>query len=623
MAPILLAAQPVALQPIVQSAEFTATSQSTQLGYSLAVDGDVAVVGAPGTSHYIGITSPGFVNIYARTGGAWSLQSSIQQPPGNVEYAKAVAVSGGTVVVSGSVVLNGGNVGAVYVYTQSGSTWSQQAVLTASDIAPGDSFGSAVAVNGGTIVVGAPGKNTVRGAAYVFTLTGSGWTQQAELTASDGVSYDGFGDAAAVSGGTAVIGAASHNSGRGRLSGAAYVFTQTGSTWSEQAELTALDGAPSNSFGSAVAVNGHTIAVGANAWSNYRGAAYIFTRAGTAWIQASELTLAGGAAYDYFGNSVALSGGTVVVGAPGRNQNTGAAYAYLPQAAGWNLQATVTAGDAAPNTAFAGALAFDGSTLLAGDIGGTDSLPQGGGAWYAFQVPTVAPLNGASLVAGPIAPGEVVTLLANLGPTSGAVASPSSDGLLPTELAGVQVLFDGVAAPIFYAQQQQINVQAPFELRNPTTQIQVQYGGMATWPTLVAVNPAAPAIFHAGESSQVLMINQDTTQNSAANPAAVGSVVALWGTGGGASNPPGITGGFTPLDSLASLALPVTVTVGSTAVQATITYSGVAPTLSSSVFQINFEIPVGTPTGPNVPLKISIGGVTSTDPPGGTTIAVK
>jgi uncharacterized protein (TIGR03437 family) len=217
----------------------------------------------------------------------------------------------------------------------------------------------------------------------------------------------------------------------------------------------------------------------------------------------------------------------------------------------------------------------------------------------------------------------VVTLLANLGPTSGAVASPSSDGLLPTELAGVQVLFDGVAAPIFYAQQQQINVQAPFELRNPTTQIQVQYGGMATWPTLVAVNPAAPAIFHAGESSQVLMINQDTTQNSAANPAAVGSVVALWGTGGGASNPPGITGGFTPLDSLASLALPVTVTVGSTAVQATITYSGVAPTLSSSVFQINFEIPVGTPTGPNVPLKISIGGVTSTDPPGGTTIAVK
>jgi len=132
LAPILLVSQPVT----VQSSEFGGTSQSTQLGYSLAIDGKVAVVGAPGTLTVKFGAHPGLVNIYAKTGDTWSLQASIPQPPANnVNFANAVAVSGGTVVVSGSVVLNGANVGAVYIYTQGGSTWNQQAVLTSDDIA--------------------------------------------------------------------------------------------------------------------------------------------------------------------------------------------------------------------------------------------------------------------------------------------------------------------------------------------------------------------------------------------------------------------------------------------------------------------------------------------------------
>jgi len=202
---------------------------------------------------------------------------------------------------------------------------------------------------------------------------------------------------------------------------------------------------------------------------------------------------------------------------------------------------------------------------------------------------------------------------------------------LPTSLGGVQVSIGGLPAPILYAQQDQINVQVPwevpFELANATTQISV---GSSTysWTNTMALQAAAPAIFHADTSSQALAMNQDGTLNSASNPAAVGSTVALWGTGGGVTNPPGVTGGATPLDSLAPLALPVTVTVGSPPVQAKVTYSGVAPTLSNSVFQINFEVPAGVTVGPGVPLRISIGGVMSTDPPGinspvGTTIAIQ
>lgn len=145
-----------------------------------------------------------------------------------------------------------------------------------------------------------------------------------------------------------------------------------------------------------------------------------------------------------------------------------------------------------------------------------------------------------------------------MGPDDGVTATPSASGLLPTQLAGVQVFFDGVAAPLYYAQSQQVNVQAPFELANPTTQIRIVYHNQATWASTVAVQPAAPGIFHAdgGDSAQALLLNQDGTYNSAANPAPRGSVVALWGTGGGAIAPAGITGGFTPLDSLAPLGQP-------------------------------------------------------------------
>src|ERR1035438_6407814 len=202
------------------------------------------------------------------------------------------------------------------------------------------------------------------------------------------------------------------------------------------------------------------------------------------------------------------------------------------------------------------------------------------------------------------------------------VASPSVNGNYPAQLGGVQVFFDEVAVPILYAQEQQVNVQAPFELENGTTQIRVAYNGTSTWSSAVAVQAAAPAVFHAGATPQALVLNQDGTWNSASNPAPRGSVVAIWGTGGGASTARSITGGLTPLDSLASLALPVTVMMGDTNVAARVTYSGVAPTLSSGVFQINFEIPAGALPGPNVPLSIAIASVKSTDPLVGTTIAI-
>ncbi len=163
---------------------------------------------------------------------------------------------------------NGGDSGSAYVYVRSGSTWTEQAKLTASDGAAADYFGRSVSVSGETTVVGAPG--SLRGSAYVFVRSGSPpgstWSQQAKLTASDGAADDRFGRSVSVSGDTAVVGAVFDND-NGSESGSAYVFVRSGSppgsTWSEQAKLTASDGAADDSFGFSVSVDADTAVVGA------------------------------------------------------------------------------------------------------------------------------------------------------------------------------------------------------------------------------------------------------------------------------------------------------------------------------------------------------------------------
>jgi hypothetical protein len=163
--------------------------------------------------------------------------------------------------------------------------WVQRAELTASDGAFFDQFGISVAVSGSTAVVGANlhtvGSNTDQGAAYVFVESGGTWSQQAELTASDGGKYDNFGWSVAASGSTAVVGADGHlaSSPYSCGPGGAYVFVESGATWSQQAELTASDSGKNDCFGASVAVSGSTAVVGAfqhMVGSNtQQGAAYV------------------------------------------------------------------------------------------------------------------------------------------------------------------------------------------------------------------------------------------------------------------------------------------------------------------------------------------------------------
>ncbi|MGO9951069.1 MAG: hypothetical protein ACLPN1_02525 [Dissulfurispiraceae bacterium] len=225
-----------------------------------------------------------------------------------------------------------------------------------------DTFGRSVALSGdgNTALVGAfhkqIGNNVYQGAAYVFTSSGTTWSQQQEMTASDGAETDLFGQSVALSGdgNTALIGAYFKTIGNNENQGAAYVFVRSGSTWSQQQELTSSDGAEIDLFGQSVALSGdgNTALIGADqkTISNNadQGAAYVFVRSGSTWSQQQELTASNGAEYDDFGFAVAFSGdaSTALIGAIcktiGTNMCQGAAYGYVMQGLPTIMTATIS-----------------------------------------------------------------------------------------------------------------------------------------------------------------------------------------------------------------------------------------------------------------------------------------
>jgi len=256
-------------------------------GYSVAISGDTGVVGAP--SHDLpGLPSAGAAYVFIRSGSTWSLQQKLtaSDAVASQSYGTSVSIAGNTIIVGAH---GNASMGAAYVYTRSGTLWSQQQKLTASDGVAGDRFGYSVAIHSDTAVIGSvlddtPG-GTDAGSAYVFTRSGTVWSQQQKLLASDGGASDEFGTVA-IDGETVVVGGRNNN-GTSSDVGAAYVFTRSGTVWSQQQKLTAADALAGDRLGSAVAISGNTIAAASDANDNANGtdagAAYVFTRSGTVW----------------------------------------------------------------------------------------------------------------------------------------------------------------------------------------------------------------------------------------------------------------------------------------------------------------------------------------------------
>lgn len=298
-----------------------------QYGWSVDLDGITAVVGAP--TDDVGTSQPrGAVYVFTQTGVSWSLQARLiaADAPENGRFGDEVAVSGDTIAVSANqFIFSAGRFERfVYVFIRTGAIWQQQAKLVAPEATAATTFGSWLDIDGDTLIASASrdqvGTNDQQGSAYVFVRSGGTWSLQARLVAADGAAGDQLGSGVALSGDTALVGAWLDGVGANLRQGSAYVFSRTSGVWSQQARLVAQDGGTEQFFGSAVALEGDTALVGAPfaqvGVNMYPGAAYIFARSGSDWSQVAKLASADGVTGDRFGLALDLEGGMALIGAP-------------------------------------------------------------------------------------------------------------------------------------------------------------------------------------------------------------------------------------------------------------------------------------------------------------------
>ncbi len=284
-----------------------------------------------------------------------------------------------------------------------------------------------------------------------------------------------------------------------------------------------------------------------------------------------------------------------------------------------------------------------GAVLIAWHESGNDVVSKvqfGSGGWTAPACLSSDVLNAATEVgSGGVAPGELITLTGfGIGPDIGVAYQPDAQSNVPTQLAGVQVLFDGAPAPVLYAQSRQINAIAPAGLTvNGTTNVMVTYNDKQFGPAVATTIFGSPGIFRLqiGQSAQAAAVNQDGTLNGPTNPAARGSIVAVWGTGYGRTDPPCQSGGLnlpyaaplsTGMSALILLGVDPNLPAG---VQkpASVRYAGSAPTVVCGIVQVNFQIPKDVAPGvfsllPGVQL-VDGNTTSSYQPQIGSTIAVK
>ncbi len=320
-----------------EQAKLTASDAAPNdlFGQSVSIASSTAAIGAYFDDD-LGSHS-GSAYIFQRSGTTWSENAKLVPSDGAEadQFGFSISLSGDTVVVGSPFDDDmGTDSGSAYVFRFNGTSWTQEAKLTAADGATGDLFGYSVSIDGDVVVAGAYSADAAgvdSGAAYVFRFGGTSWAQEAKLVGSLTDKSDILGFAVSNTADTAVVGAIRGNNG---AKGESYVFRFDGSAWSEEARLTASDGGPKDDFGASVDISGDDVVIGApraGDGEKWTGAAYVYSRTGTVWTEDTKLFASDGAKDDLYGESVSISGAIIVVGSPRDDDagvNSGSAYVY-------------------------------------------------------------------------------------------------------------------------------------------------------------------------------------------------------------------------------------------------------------------------------------------------------
>ncbi len=366
-------------------------TSSDEFGRSVAISGDTAVIVTE--NEYNSGRADAYV--FIRSGGGWIQQAELTTS----DLVGSVAISGDTIVLGTSRL---DNPGSAYVFVRAEGIWTQQATLTAADGEAGDGFGCAVAVDGETALVGAfwdDHSGYDAGSAYIFVRSNGVWSEQAKLTASDAAAGDWFGYSVSAFGDTAAIGAYGDDHDGGTGAGAAYVFVRAGGVWAQQSKLVASDAAAGDYFGNSVSVSGDTLVIGSHADDHAggtdAGAAYVFVRSNGFWSEQAKLTAPDAAAGDMFGHSVAISGERAVIGAPLNDHlggtDCGSAYFFVRSGGVWTAQGELGFPDAAANDQFGYSVAVSGRTAVIGGPFDTHAGGTGAGSAYVWGLNFPAP----------------------------------------------------------------------------------------------------------------------------------------------------------------------------------------------------------------------------------------
>jgi hypothetical protein len=297
-----------------------------EFGRTVAIHGDTVMVGARFAP--VGDLRAGAVYVFNKHGNSWQYTDKIVSPTPQAgdNFGRALAVRGGILVVTARKTVD--EEGAAYIFDQRGDRWSYQTTLSASDPTPGAYFGQSVDIQGDIIAIGARDANpNTSGGIYLFRQSGHVWTEIAKVIPQDGQADDQYGFAIAMSGNTIVVGARRADLTATKTNtGAVYVYSLKGNLVEPVIKLIPGDVSKGDEFGQSVAVAGDVIAVGAWKDDNKQGSIYLFRRMGDQWIETDRITASDGLAGDEFGYSLSAYGNRIVTGAHKADSLAGAAY---------------------------------------------------------------------------------------------------------------------------------------------------------------------------------------------------------------------------------------------------------------------------------------------------------
>ncbi len=434
---IVLSAPPQGVRAQCEATETdTATASDGSFGdqfaYSVAIDGDVAVVGAPQDDDAGAQSGSAFV--YSFDGTSWEQQPKLaaaDSGPGDqfgfsADISSNIAIFGAP--YDGPQILTG----SVYVFRSDGFNWNQTKLTPPTSVAL-QAFGWSVAIGGDVAVVGAPADNQ-KGAVHVFRLFGDEWFYEQKLTAFDAAVGDHFGEDVALSGNVLIAGAF-ENDDLGTDCGSAYVFRYNGAAWTFEQKIVPADLASEDDFGKSVALQGDVAAI--SAWRNDEaaldaGAVYVYGFNGTTWSLEQKLIASDGNSGDRFGSSVDISDGLVIAGAYGDDGNgsgSGSAYLFMYDGFSWIEQAKFVPSNGAASDVFGTSIGVHNGFAVAGAPSATGIRSTTGAAYLYGGLSNGLPDECEcpwDLDGGGVGVGDLLALLAAWGTDPG--GSPDFDG---------------------------------------------------------------------------------------------------------------------------------------------------------------------------------------------------